>query len=393
MEQIVYVTDRESTITTLGKVENLSDSATLQQDAYFPVFPIDYQPINASLYITNSCNFNCSYCYIIKHYKSNRKFLSFDDWKNVILDLYKNGVRKLKFIGGEPFLYKELSSLIEFADKCGYLGIHISTNGSIDVIKHNIKTINILSQIKATYSFSVSFDSADKECHNALRGGYDSVIEGIQFLVRLGCKVSMAAVVTEKNKNHIREMLLKAIELGVDSYQFNSLVPMSKNQIDLALTDKVELERINNLLTELSSEFYGHIRIENRILPQANIHPEVHRKYQSIPQICESSLVACAAARRDVYVLPDGSLIPCPMFIQMDNFYSDETMPSVPFKELWERDKKISFFRKIVSKEIPKECRIKCDFHQLCKGGCRALNYFTCGTFDEPDPRCLFMNQ
>jgi uncharacterized radical SAM superfamily Fe-S cluster-containing enzyme len=82
------------------------------------------------LILTDACNFKCLYCRGLK-----RKFKGTIpiDRAKVIVDLWaKDGLKNIRFSGGEPTLYKKLPELIKHTKKSGIARIAISTNGSAD---------------------------------------------------------------------------------------------------------------------------------------------------------------------------------------------------------------------------------------------------------------------
>ena len=67
---------------------------------------INKSAMNYSLYLTDSCNLNCKYCYE-KKFKTNRE-LSFDNIKKIIDNEIKSKSKEsiITFFGGEPLLKK-----------------------------------------------------------------------------------------------------------------------------------------------------------------------------------------------------------------------------------------------------------------------------------------------
>ncbi|MBC2576813.1 radical SAM protein [Peptostreptococcus canis] len=55
--------------------------------------------------------------------------MQIDDFKKIISYFAKRGLKKIKFVGGEPLLYKGLEELIEFSGSLGIDEIGITTNG------------------------------------------------------------------------------------------------------------------------------------------------------------------------------------------------------------------------------------------------------------------------
>jgi len=114
----------------------------------------DRSPIGAAIKITQRCNLKCKHCTW-----QNRitRDLSFLEWKNIIDDLYKQGVTIVVIEGGEPTLHKEASKIVEYIKSKGMYSIFI-TNGT-----HDIPNIN-------PDVFWISIDGM-KKSHDEIRGG------------------------------------------------------------------------------------------------------------------------------------------------------------------------------------------------------------------------------
>ena len=72
--------------------------------------------------ITSKCNRNCRYCF-----KFEKKDLSLEDNVKVLQNLVKNGVSKISWTGGEPFLYDGLSKLLKMSKDYGIIN-SVNTN-------------------------------------------------------------------------------------------------------------------------------------------------------------------------------------------------------------------------------------------------------------------------
>lgn len=399
-EQIALLTDKETAATSIGFVEadtaeDASSFSTPEIEVHLPVFPLSHQPTEASLYLTPACNLSCSYCYIVPFLNSAAKHkkpttLTTSQWQKIIKDLHANGVRYLKFIGGEPFLRSDLGELIQFADDCSFPGIEIATNAAYSILSKNTKALDIYSDVNAKTLFSTSLDSTRISYHDGIRGGYDDVCRGIKFLIDYGFAVSVATVLTKQNHQDAEDLLALAIDLGVKVYQFGTLVPMFPEQREMVILDKPTILQVCERIVELQRKFGDQITIVNRMVPGANLKPSLYAQYQEVPLFSESSLCGCPAGTREVYVLPDGRLIACPMFMQQADWFTKHSIAERPFEEIWTTDASITKFRAMVATpELHGGCQT-CSFGKSCKGGCRAMTYFNLGTFDEKDPRCLY---
>ena len=77
------------------------------------------------LLLTARCNFHCPYCRGVGGLD-----IAFDDAASLIRQWGADGLRAIRFSGGEPLLYKRLPELVALAREVGIEHIAISTNGS-----------------------------------------------------------------------------------------------------------------------------------------------------------------------------------------------------------------------------------------------------------------------
>ena len=80
--------------------------------------------------ITRDCNLRCVHCYNEAE-NNTREIMPFDDYVFIIEELVNLGVKKIQFIGGEPFYYSQLlKKMLEYAiGKFEF--IEIFTNGTL----------------------------------------------------------------------------------------------------------------------------------------------------------------------------------------------------------------------------------------------------------------------
>ena len=120
---------------------------------------VEIRPGSAILNVTGRCNSKCLMC---KQWREPAAVeLSTEDWKKIILDLKKNGIKNVHFTGGEPLLRRDLPELVSFATGKG-LNAGMTTNGLL--MKEDVLEGLIAAKLR---SIAVSMD--------ALGGKYDKV--------------------------------------------------------------------------------------------------------------------------------------------------------------------------------------------------------------------------
>jgi MoaA/NifB/PqqE/SkfB family radical SAM enzyme len=177
------------------------------------------------LILTDKCNFSCQYCRGLRHDISGT--LSFNDAIHV-LDLWcADGLKNVRFSGGEPTLYKELEHLVSYCKKNGVEHIAVSTNGSADWSKYeelNAAGVN---------DFSVSLDSCCSAIGDKMSGGitgtWKRVVENIGRMSEI-TYTTVGIVINEDNLKTCIDTIIFANSLGVSdirvipSSQYNKLI-------------------------------------------------------------------------------------------------------------------------------------------------------------------------
>lgn len=78
-------------------------------------------------HITSRCNYSCRFCFT-KNLPSGN--VDRHRAEEILTILYNTGIEKINFVGGEPLLHPELSSLCKMSKNIGYT-VAITTNGSL----------------------------------------------------------------------------------------------------------------------------------------------------------------------------------------------------------------------------------------------------------------------
>ena len=125
------------------------------------------RPILAGFKITGRCNLRCLHCPFWK--RPTAPPLTFNQVKELLLDLSRRGVRILIIEGGEPFLWKDgertIHDVVDEARKL-FLSVGVTTNGTFPL------------QVDAN-TIWVSIDGL-RDTHNRIRdNSFDAVMENV----------------------------------------------------------------------------------------------------------------------------------------------------------------------------------------------------------------------
>lgn len=143
--------------------------------------------------LLNACNLHCSYCRPPERNEPHGPLgWQANELKHALATLINLGVRKVRFTGGEPTLYKELPGLIEFTKRqSAEIQVAVTTNGLLldrlarSLAASGLDSVNVSldTLIPARFRALTSVDSLDR-----VLSGIDSALEHIPS-VKLNCVV------------------------------------------------------------------------------------------------------------------------------------------------------------------------------------------------------------
>lgn len=178
--------------------------------------------MRAEIVLGDACNFNCPYCRGQR--RDIRKNLSYGEAVDYVHMLADQGVRNIRFSGGEPTLWGGLSQLVLFSEYSRIDRIAISTNGSA-----NTALYDELIKCGAN-DFSVSLDSCCAKFGDKMAGkeGYwHKVVSNISYLAKR-VYTTVGVVVTEETLPQLKETILFADSLGVSDIRIISAAQYNK---------------------------------------------------------------------------------------------------------------------------------------------------------------------
>ena len=221
----------------------LSDKRALEANKSSPLY-------RCELILTDKCNFKCPYCNGVRD--DIRGTLPLQKAITILNFWIKEGLKNIRFSGGEPTLYPYLKELISICKKNNVEHIAISTNGSAELEYY--KTLNSL----GVNDFSISLDSGccsvGKKLTGGVEGAWEKVVENIREVSKISY-TTVGMVFTEDNTPTAIEDIKFADSLGVSdiriisSSQYNKAIENLQNLPKEILNRHPILKyRVNNYL-------------------------------------------------------------------------------------------------------------------------------------------------
>jgi MoaA/NifB/PqqE/SkfB family radical SAM enzyme len=191
--------------------------------------------------LLDACNFKCPYCRGLREDCSG--LVPFRDASNCLSLWIKEGLKNVRFTGGEPTLYRSLIRLVKQAKEGGVERIAISTNGFsdsdiyIELIEAGVNDISI--------SLDACCALIGEKMSGGINGSWNKVVDNISLLSKL-TYVTVGMVFNESNVCDCVESVLFADSLGVSDIR---VIPSA--QYNEALLYPILKYRIENLKNDI----------------------------------------------------------------------------------------------------------------------------------------------
>jgi len=321
--------------------------------------------------VTGRCNLRCRHCYMDAP-TARYGELPTGEMVRILDQLQRAGVQRVHLTGGEPLLRGDLWDIVRgLAER--RIGVHqISTNGLLlgDDALAELQACDIDPIIHFSYDGVGS--------HDSMRG-LDRVegptLDAIRRTVAAGSRASVTSSLDSETAAGIEGACDLMAELGVFAWHVSAPLGVgcwTGSTTELALAGQAEVgERIVKRWVELGKPFVLTLCGMYAGAPHGLEQPRepLHR--------CVPDDMHCGALLNDtVYVMPDGTIIPCPRFIDTP---IQDAMPSllrVDLSEAWE-DPALRGLVGVTKAQVLEHnpgCAA-CDDFADCGAGCWAVAY------------------
>ena len=276
------------------------------------------QPINVTFSVTRRCQSRCKTCYIWKHNPGDDLDL------NTIERLFRSigWTYFFNVSGGEPYLRDDLPEIVRLA--CKFMKpaiVHIPTNALTPERIERI-TLEILNAIKQEAPGTVltvkpSFDGVGA-LHDEIRGvpgNFEKLLDTIERLNKLReqykyLHVGVGTVISRFNASHLKEIIVYARGLGVDTY-INEIAEEREEFFNLGSGITPESHSYEQLMEAFKESVRGKMK-DMKILPRITTAMRIVY-YDLAVKILDSNKqeIPCNAGILNVNINSDGAVWPC----------------------------------------------------------------------------------
>lgn len=303
-------------------------------------------PYRMDLALTYRCNNDCPHCYNAR--PRSYPEMPTEAWKAVLDRLWQIGVPHVCFTGGEPTLREDLPDLIRHAQSVGQIS-GLLTNGRRLA---DPRYVNRLVEAGLDH-VQITLESHDPEIHErmvACRGAWQQTVEGIRNALAARLYVMTNTTLLASNAPTIADTVRFLADLGVPTVGVNALIRAGRGALlDSGLPESALQPLLNTVRNET----------EQRGMRLVWYTPTQYCHFD--PVQLELGVKACTAARYNMCVEPDGSVIPCQSYYQTVGHILRD-----PWSAIWNHDLSLWLRER---RYVPDTCA-RCAALIECGGGC-----------------------
>jgi radical SAM protein with 4Fe4S-binding SPASM domain len=330
------------------------------------------------MYVTMACNLRCKHC-LVDAGKMLKKELSIDEFKKVVDDSIKLGVKRFYITGGEPFIKEGIFDLIKYITKTKKRELIVLTNATL----FDDKKIDQLKKLAGPRLLvQVSLEGPNAKIHDKLRGkgSFDAAVDGIKKLMSIGIIPIVSTAISKLNENDIAKTSQYLSKLGIQEH--NVLWMHAKGRgVDHMNELFVPSDNIAKAMKTLKKAYKEKEVIFDNV---ESLKVRIRTKRGRKNDLCNNCF-------EKVCVNSDGNVYPCAS-LNGDKDFNAGSVRKKDLKDIW-LDSKVMQKGRDNSVKDKAECS-KCYLQYFCGGGCTSHSYYASqvdtgkGSITATDPYC-----
>jgi radical SAM protein with 4Fe4S-binding SPASM domain len=332
--------------------------------------------------LTGRCNLNCRHCYM-QSPSGRYGELPFDEMVRLIEQFEQANVVQVSLTGGEPLVRDDLLDIMSVLAEKRIWVSQIYSNGLLisDAILDGIRRIGFAPD------FQISFDGyGGHEYMRGRKGIQTQVIEGIRRVRGAGLAVIVASNVDRVNVGSLGKTYDLLCSLDIQAWRIGVPLRMGnwrRRSTDLSLDEQADAYR------PLLERWLADGRPFELVLGQLLRAPgkDAPASSEELMALHEPDSYDCGSCRENPNLLPDGTLLPCPGYVDSIVQSQMPNVRSIGIAKAWSE----SFLRNLANLKKRdllawnREC-VGCDRFGNCGSGCRASALRETGNLMARDP-------
>ena len=331
-------------------------------------------PLEAHLQLTNRCDAGCRGCYTGASPEGARGEWGLAEWTRAIDELADAGVFHVALGGGESAVLPWLGELADHARRRGIVP-NLTTSGLAGLdrllaIADRFGQINVsLDGLGATYARVRGFD------------GFARADAAIRALRRVKREVGINVVVTRDNFAELDGLFAYAAQRRLSEVELLRFKPAGRGArayAELRCSDAQHRAFLPAVLAAAR-------RHAVRVVVDCSYTPMLAHHRPDRALLAELAVYGCTGGDFLVGAKPGGQLTAC-SFAAPPPVASDAARPRITeLRSYWDAPDAFGAFRRWRDAREP--CA-SCEYHALCRGGCKVVSAHVTGELAAPDPEC-----
>jgi radical SAM protein with 4Fe4S-binding SPASM domain len=326
-------------------------------------------PLEAHLQLTNRCDAGCRGCYTAATPRGGAGEWGLEEWKRAIDELARIGVFHLALGGGESADLPWLGDIAEHARGRGLVP-NLTTSG-LSGLDRLLPIARLFGQI------NVSMDGLGAS-YAAVRGfdGFETADRAVKALRAEKREIGINVVVTRHNFAELDALFGYARRRRLNEVELLRFKPSGRGvraYSELVCTDAQHRRFLPDVLAA-ARRHRVRVRVDCSYTPMIAHHRPDRKLLEGL------AVYGCTGGDFLVGAKADGTALACSFAAPPPG------RPRVDrLGEYWAGDGAFGAFRSWRDAEEP--CR-SCDYHDLCRGGCKVVSRHLAGDERLPDPEC-----
>jgi len=331
-------------------------------------------PLEAHLQLTNRCGAGCTGCYTGASPTGMPNEWGLVEWKQAIDVLAKAGVFHLALGGGESAVLPWLGELASYARERGLVP-NLTTSG--------LEGFEALIQITDRFGqINVSLDGL-AATYAAVRG-FDGFARADAALRRLRAKkreVGINVVVTRHNFAELDAIFAYAAEQRLSEVELLRFKPAGRGASAYKDLRCTAAQHAVFLPTVLAAAKRHRVRVK----VDCSYTPMLAHHRPDRALLAELCVYGCTGGDFLIGAKPDGRITACSFAAPPPLLQLGKRPTVTELASYWDTPGAFGAFR--TWREAAEPCR-SCEYHSLCRGGCKVVSAHVGGDPSAPDPEC-----
>ena len=352
-----------------GVIEPCGEGRTLAERQKWRVYPARYKSA-AQWSITGRCNLRCRHCFMSAP-EATLGEPSLAQCLDIVAQLAECGVGSVSLTGGEPLVHRDFWEIVDALCREGIKITTLFTNGVLldSAVLDGFEMRGLHPRLQ------FSFDGVG--CHDWLRGvdgAERAVTHAMQLSVGRGFAFSAAMCLNRHNAGTLRDTVRALAELGCSGLKVNNTCAAGEwlAQRRAALSDS----ECFALYLDYIPRFFADGAPLNLMLDGVFAYSK-DKQVSFIPYerggAGENARLLCPHIRRELYISPQGRVLPCMSMAGSAIERGFPTMPETPLRDiLCDSDYMRRADLRLEDYLMHNADCAECEYARRCCSGCRA---------------------